>query len=240
MNLTVDLYFKELSLIMQCLESQLQEYYNDLILCSEFLEDINKTIKNVPEFNGVQFSHPNELRVYRCLLYLFTRIVKPVKFVETGVHNGFSSAFILLAMKHNKKGTLYSIDIPPVDERIIAQGTRPLPKSKTIGWIIPKNLLNRHELHLGPSELLLPKLLHTIQPISAFLHDSDHCFQHMMFELSLAWRYVSSNGWLLCDNIEQNSAFFDFAKGINSTSYVIASFNNSERVWKHGLIKKSV
>src|SRR5262245_22506164 len=90
---------------------RLLTYYDDLQTDVGFLEEINRAIRDVPEFAGVRFRHVCEFRLYRCLLYLLTRAFRPEVFVETGVLNGFSSAFILLAMEHNHAGTLYSIDL---------------------------------------------------------------------------------------------------------------------------------
>lgn len=76
--------------------AELRTYYADLQSRRECLSALNTTIRDVPEFSGVQFQHVKDLRMYRSLLYLLTRIVQPDIFVETGVLNGFGSAFILL------------------------------------------------------------------------------------------------------------------------------------------------
>jgi predicted O-methyltransferase YrrM len=217
---------------------RLQSYYDDLRKSSGFLEDINRAIGDVPEFAGVLFHHVDEFRLYRCLLYLLTRAFRPEIFVETGVLNGFSSAFILLAMEHNRTGTLYSVDLPPVDERILAQGTGPLPQGKTPGWSIPDRLRMRHKLSLGDSRILLPRMLQAHAPVDVFLHDSDHSYEHMMFEMALAWHYLRPGAWMLCDNVEQNEAFFDFVRGTGASSFVAASFDSPERMWKHGMARK--
>lgn len=217
----------------------LQACYGELQESSAFLADINRAIHNVPEFAGVQFRHVSEFRLYRCLLYLLTRVCRPKVFVETGVLNGFSSAFVLLAMEHNRTGTLYSIDLSPHEERIRAQGTGPLPQGKKPGWAIPHGLRNRHRLSLGDARVLLPRILQGHGPLDVFLHDSDHSYQHMMFEMAAAWPYLRPGGWLLCDNVEQNHAFFDFVVGVGASSTVAASFDSPDRIWKHGIARKS-
>lgn len=142
-------------------------------------------------------------------------------------------------MNENRKGTLISIDMPPFDDRIIAQGTNPLPKGKSPGWVIPAALRQRHRLLLGPAQILVPKVLAEQGPIDVFLHDSDHCYQHMMFELSLAWHYLRPGGWLVCDNVEQNMAFADLTRGVNCPGIVVASFDSPKRIWRHGLVQKA-
>lgn len=235
----VEDYLPQLSTAWGIPLDQLQAYHDDLRQSSSFLSDLNRAIQNVPEFAGVRFAHVNELRLYRCLLYLFTRVFRPQIFVETGVLNGFSSAFVLLAMDHNGGGTLFSIDLPPVGERILAQGTGPLPRGKEPGWAIPQALCKHHQLALGDARVLLPHILERNAPIDAFLHDSDHSYEHMMLEIAFAWPYLRTGGWLLCDNVEQNNAFFDFVRGVGANSFVAASFDTPERVWKHGMARKS-
>jgi predicted O-methyltransferase YrrM len=217
----------------------LESYYGELQVSGDFLSSLNAAISPVREFAGVQFRHVDELRVYRSLLYLFTRAFRPEVFVETGVLNGFSSAFILLAMHRNGTGTLYSIDLPPLEERILDQGTNPLPVGRQPGWAIPSYLRSRHCLHLGDAKVLLPRILDGLRRLDAFLHDSDHSYGHMMFELSLAWRYLRAGGWLLCDNVEQNDAFLDFTRGVGGHGFELASFDVPARRWKHGLIQKA-
>ena len=45
-------------------------------------------------------------------LYAIFRHLRPQVAVETGVANGFSTAFALLALDHNGEGHLHSVDLP--------------------------------------------------------------------------------------------------------------------------------
>jgi predicted O-methyltransferase YrrM len=240
LNIAVKECFPQLAQAWDIPQDRLQVSYDNLEKSHAFLQDLNRKILDVPEFASVQFRNVSELRLYRCLLYLFTRTFRPEVFVETGVLNGFSSAFILLAMEHNQFGTLHSIDLPPMDDRIRAQGTGPLPQGKTPGWVIPESLRARHQLFLGDARILLPQVLERHGPVDVFLHDSDHSYEHMMFEMSLAWSYLRPEGWLLCDNVEQNDAFSDFVRGVGASSFVAASFDSPERTWKHGIARKQL
>jgi predicted O-methyltransferase YrrM len=216
----------------------LKGYYEELRSDADFLEELNRAVDNVPEFPDVYFDNVDDLRLYRCLLYVVTRAIKPNVFIETGTLNGFGSAFILLALRHNGGGILYSVDMPPADARILAQGNPLLPAGKVPGWVIPENLRDRHQLHLGRAEALLPQLLRDVGPADVFLHDSDHSYTHMMFELALAWINIRPRGWIVCDNVEANQAFDDFARGAGVKSTVLASFDSPERTWKTGLLQK--
>ena len=232
------LFAKGMNVTIEEVDQHLNELYND----AGFLSLINERIKDVPEFSGKQFQSVSEMRVYRVMLYLVTRILKPRIYVETGVQNGMSSAFILLGMEHNEEYRENSsrLDLPPLDQRILNQGTNELPRGKSPGWIIPDDLRHRHDLRLGKAELLLPMALEEKGAIDVFLHDSDHCYSHIMFELGISWPSVSLGGWLIVDNVEQNNAFTDFAKGVGAASFVVSSFDGPDRVWRHGLLHKAM
>lgn len=239
MEHSVESYLPALAAFWETPLAELQAYWRELCGASDFLADINRAIADVPEFAGKRFTHPGEMRAYRCLLYLCTRVLRPRQFVETGVQNGMSSAFILLGMAHNDEGHLHSVDLPPQDARILAQGTNPLPAGKAPGWLIPKSLRQRHTLVLAPAEEALPRLLAMLEQVDVFLHDSDHSYEHVMFEVGLAWRYLSAQGCLIIDNVEQNAAFTDFAQGVGAKAMDVASFEGAGRVWRHGLLRKA-
>jgi predicted O-methyltransferase YrrM len=195
-------------------------------------------VDGIPEFHDARFTDPSDFRAYRCLLYLFVRTIKPRIMIETGVHNGFSTAFLLQGVLHNGIGRIISVDLPPVEQRIIEQGTRPLPKDRSPGWAIPDRLRRYHDLRLGPAEFLLPQVFSEVKTVDAFLHDSDHSYSHMAFEMGLAWRFIAPGGWLLADNVEQNKSFEDFTVGVGVERFVVASFDSSERTWQHGMCRK--
>ena len=218
--------------------SELNGYWDELQGDGDFLAAINGAVAGVPEFEGRSFRHPSEFRAYRCLLYLLTRALRPERFVETGVHNGLGSAFVLLAMRHNDRGTLHSIDLPSVEPVILQQGNRRMPAGRPPGWLIPPHLLGRHRLYIGPAQQELPKLLEELGSIDLFLHDSDHSYEHMTFEMRAAWPRLNPGGWLVCDNIEANRAWADFESETGSAGFTVASFDTPARQWKHGLMAK--
>ncbi len=154
-------------------------------------------------------------------LYLLCQQNKPNIIVETGVHSGYSSTFILGALQ-DYDGHLYSIDLPNVTYQvengkfhsdIIPQGFIP-------GYIIPDELRINWSLTLGDSKNVLPKLLEKLEKIDMFLHDSMHTYDLMTFEFETIWPRLRKGGLLVCDDAEWNHAFADFCEK-KSVDYVI-------------------
>jgi len=134
--------------------------------------------------------------------YAVARAVKPEIVVETGVANGVSSAYLLFALLRNGKGILHSIDVgDPVF----------LPAGRGPGWIVPDWLRSRWQLHIGDAVKLLPVLLQDLGRVEMFIHDSQHTYEHMKFELELGYPHVRDGGLLLADDASWNLAFSEFA-----------------------------
>jgi Methyltransferase domain len=158
---------------------------------------------------------------YREGLYLYAlmRTLKPRVAVETGVCNGFSTAFTLLALDRNGAGELHSIDFPEIagehyDEGTFWQGKggAVIPRGKRPGWVIPDPLKNRWVLVLGRSQDELPPLLRRVGAIDSFMHDSEHSYECMRFEYEQAYGALREGGVLLSDDVNQTPAFFEFAR----------------------------
>jgi predicted O-methyltransferase YrrM len=139
------------------------------------------------------------------LLYVVVRKLCPDKVVETGVSAGVSSAYILQALEDNQNGELYSIDLPNTAIFEAKEVTR-------TGFAIPEWLLNRWTLQLGNSQDLLCPLLKDIGKIDLFLHDSEHSYNNMQWEYETAWMNLKENGLIMSHDINDNTAFRDFAR----------------------------
>jgi hypothetical protein len=155
-------------------------------------------------------------------LYSIIRRIKPGILVETGVCNGFSTSFILLALHKNNKGRLYSIDFPEVEGS--SYENKPfwekkrgnaIPRGQKSGWIIPEYLRGNWELTVGKSREKLPQLLKGLERIDFFMHDSEHSYECMSFEFNEAYKALNRGGVLMSDNIDWNSSFSDFCKRHN-------------------------
>lgn len=148
--------------------------------------------------------------------YAITRKEEPSRVVETGVCNGLSTLSILLALRENGVGSLYSIDYPFraneslkefQEETFDDYGGAAIPSDKDPGWIIPDELRSDWELILGKSQRELPKLVTELGGIDLFIHDSEHSHPCMMFEYELAYEFLEENGVILSDDIGWNDAF---------------------------------
>ncbi|MCI4329405.1 MAG: class I SAM-dependent methyltransferase [Thermoplasmata archaeon] len=150
-------------------------------------------------------------------LYLLVRASHPDKVVETGVASGFSTSYILQALKDVGRGSLCSLDLPVtrLTGSVNADGVREKVHVRSVtetGQVIPDDLRDRWRLVVGSSTERLATLLEGLGKIDFFFHDSDHSYQNMMFEYRTAWTRLAIGGVLASDDIDWNSSFFDFAK----------------------------
>ncbi len=132
----------------------------------------------------------------RCC-YLLCRLIQPSVVVETGVAYGVSSAFILMALEENGRGTLHSVDLPPLRREA----------ERFWGIAVPEELRGRWRLYRGASGRVLPRLLRETGPVDLFVHDSLHTLRNMRREFETVWPYLRTGGALLADDVERNRAF---------------------------------
>lgn len=136
----------------------------------------------------------------------------PEVVVETGVKYGRSSSFILQALEDNGKGKLYSIDLPNV--KYVSKGevhSDELESGLSTGFLVPERLRKNWDLRLGDARLELPSLLNSVGLIDFFYHDSIHTYEHMSFEMNLAWAHLRKGGLLIVDDPDWNDALKDFS-----------------------------
>lgn len=137
---------------------------------------------------------------YQAHLYALVRIAKPHIVVETGVRSGVSTKFILSALDTNRRGCLYSCD--------------PSYQSQEAAFLKLRRTVQIDEtrapwtFYPGLSKDVLPELALLKPEWDMFVHDSDHEYQNMYFELSFAWQRLRVGGWIVCDDWggTQNSA----------------------------------
>jgi predicted O-methyltransferase YrrM len=127
------------------------------------------------------------------LLYSLVREKKPEVVLETGVANGFSTRFILAAIKKNEKGKLFSVDI-----------------KSDVGTLVPDSYKDSWSLVIGEQPVTFSNVTKKLDKIDIFFHDSDHSYSNMQFEFEAVKEKVQYA--IVSDDIQYNNAFFEFAK----------------------------
>jgi Methyltransferase domain len=135
--------------------------------------------------------------------YAAVRALGPDCVVETGVANGVSSSYLLLALRMNGQGCLHSVGL--ADPAFLPTGKEP-------GWLVPQWLRAPWRIHLGDARDILPGLLAELGNIGLFIHDSLHTYEHMMWEFESSYPHLTTGGLLLSDDALWNEAFHDFAR----------------------------
>lgn len=164
----------------------IEEAFNELEQDWAFIDSLSGHYQRVRPDSPVPFNL-GRFKVW----YTMVRLVKPQVVLETGVHDGLSSALILRAMSRNNRGRLVSIDLPDLNLPNGVGGP---------GWLIPDELKSRWHLCLGDSRRLLPLLARQHAPIDIFIHDSDHRAEFQTFEYRTVRPFLASDGLLLSDD----------------------------------------
>jgi len=172
------------------IEIYLEELESERILIEEFE-------KKYLEANGEFLTTKYEL----ISTYLICRITEPEFAVVTGTAYGGFDTFILIAMMHNNKGNLISMDLP-------GKWT-----DYDVGYAIPSELRNRWDYILEDTKNSLPDILE-INDVDLTIHDSNHEYEHMQWEFN---QFISSmqEGIIMSHDILHNSAWFEFVKKYN-------------------------
>jgi predicted O-methyltransferase YrrM len=218
------------------------EYFDELKSDESLLRALEREVADEPAFATKHFESIFELRLYRILIYCLVRALRPAVFVETGVLHGLTTAFALDAFRRNGAGVMVSIDLPAyagaeAPNRDGYEAT--LPPDREPGWVIPKALHEHWDLLKGSSAELLPEVLARHRTIDMFLHDSEHTYETMSLEMSLAWPALRAGGVMLVDNIEANSAFHDFCAAHRVTALLLPAPDESyAELLRCGLVVK--
>ena len=144
--------------------------------------------------------------------------------IETGVANGFSSSYILLALESTKKGKLHSID----------QLVFPWHTKEKIGSAIPDWLKKNWTLIIGDSTKELPRILNDIKSLNVFYSDSLNRYKNFMREFEIIWPYLNKNGIIYANDVSHNDAFLDFCDKVNCQPIIVQKGNGSHM----GIIQK--
>ena len=200
--------------------SKLKSYYEELQADKKFLKALNKKIKNCRNlypkglFLRRNINSVDWFGNQRVALYVLIKLLKPTVCVETGVFYGGTTAFILNALKKNKKGRLISIDLQ--DNKLLRTyfhrhekvgDSEIIPKGLKTGFLVPEYLKDRWDFIEGDSLKVLKKIK---RGFTFFCHDSEHSHDFILKELELAKSKMPKNGTIFADDIHWSNGFFEF------------------------------
>lgn len=199
------------------------EEYREEFFDGPITEICGQAVREAPDDMTIYDAHRDAC----AKLYALIRKRKPETLVETGVHNGVSTASMLLGLDANGLGKLISVDY--ADDRrtnggesrgngyfargrpsCADAGSAVLPPDRESGWIIPDEFRDRWTLRSGRSQRELVHILSSQGEIDVFLHDSEYSTSCMLFEFELAWEWLRDGGLLLSSHIDRNKAFETF------------------------------
>jgi predicted O-methyltransferase YrrM len=144
-------------------------------------------------------------------VYAVVRARRADVVVETGVATGVTSAHILAALADNGHGELHSIDLPPTD----------MVRLDLVGAAIPEELKDRWHYHWGSATRLLARVLDETGGNRVFVHDSNHSYSHMAWEIETAWRSLSAGDVIVCDDVDFHEAFSETARSLGGEPVLV-------------------
>ena len=153
------------------------------------------------------------------LLYFLVRKFKPNIVLETGVAMGWTSLFILEALKINNSGKLYSSDFPYF---------RLKNPEKYVGCLVEEaDLRARWELYIQGDEFALPHITSLLgeDKINLFHYDSDKSYSGRQFALKTIRNNLSPECIIIFDDIQDNLHFKDLVED-TSFSYKVVEFQD--------------
>ena len=221
---------KNLSQYIGCPTEDLIGYYNEILQDALFLDGINDCILSAVDNFGFKkgifgrgiLETIDWFGYQRVLIYVLVRHIKPEHILETGVYYGGNTAFLLAAIHKNNIGTLHSIDLPDSKIQSLRENSE---ENKNIarhslvgdseyynnalspGFIVPEYLKERWDFISGNSLDVIPAMN---QEFGFYLHDSDHSFDFLNRELSLATKKLKKNAVIVVDDLTWSNSFYKY------------------------------
>jgi predicted O-methyltransferase YrrM len=210
----------------------LPQYVDELKEQKSLKNSIELAVENVDFFRTKHWNSNIDLGMYRVTEYALTRAIEATRGIETGVLHGLSSAFLLHAMFLNENNArLISIDYPSNFENGPSNQDGfddTLPPGQLPGWTVGEAYRPHWDLRLGKSTDLLAPAIAEFGEIDIFVHDSEHTFATMMYEFETVWPHIREGGFLVADNIDVNTSFFDFCFKINRLPIVMPADSEAD------------
>lgn len=142
-------------------------------------------------------------------IWCLVRHLKPKAMLEIGVGLGITARLVLEAMTMNRKGHLFSIEMPASSGR------------KT-GLAVEPRVAHRWSLVSDTTKRAMPGLLPRLGPLDIAIHANPRPGNDMRNEIALAWSALKPGGVLAMDRIDCNGAFQYFAQSHTNYQALIA------------------
>jgi len=131
--------------------------------------------------------------------------MSPEVVLESGVANGASTRRILSALSQNHvSGKLISCDI---DDRVATAELMANPMFEFVKVGAKRDF---------------SALVERLVKIDLFYHDSDHSYDHQLFEYKTVWEKLPQGGILISDDVNWSNAFLDFCAKVKRVPYVLS------------------
>jgi predicted O-methyltransferase YrrM len=181
------------------------ELLNDSEMAAQYERNIPRLAKISPHKRIANWSERlGKADAQTDIFFVLPRILRPTTVVETGVASGSMTSFLLAALHHNGHGALFSFDIIPKVGEFGMNWT--VADSSEVGFLIPDCYRDRWNLAFADATYAMPRQFEAKQ-IDCFFHDSDHTYDHMMFEYAFAAKHLAPGGWIISDDITMTDAF---------------------------------
>lgn len=161
--------------------------------------------KNVVNFVSSRIGNRNFWQVSEkelSFIYAMTVSLRPAVIVETGVGPGTTS-YAFLSAAGTYGGKLVSFDLGQ------SYGDETIPEP--VGFVVPESLRPNWDLILGNTVETLPENIAKSGRPSIFMHDSEHTYKHVTFELETAMKYLTDKFLIIVDNFDWTDGPADFA-----------------------------
>ena len=150
------------------------------------------------------------------LLYFLARLTRPTVAVETGVAAGHSTAALLMALRANSSGHLWSSDFPYF---------RLHDPERYVGVLVEEHLRERWTLFLDGDRKNLPRIAASVPHIDLLHYDSDKSSPGRARALKSLASRMTAKTVVVMDDIQDNLFFRTYAERQVRRWRVFASAN---------------
>jgi predicted O-methyltransferase YrrM len=146
------------------------------------------------------------------LVYWLAERLKAERVIETGVAYGWSSLVLLLSLRERPGARLVSTDVP-------LRRT----SGAYIGSAVPDELRRQWTLIEGLDRKVLSRCLEMLGGIDLCHYDSDKSYEGRAWAYPILWAALETGGLFISDDVDDNSAFRDFAHAVDTEPVIVAA-----------------